>query len=82
MYDMPAEYISYNRAPKADAYKVRGVKRCLSYDISLQSKELENIDLYKPISTSLGNGIINSISLNIDTDKADISLLYQPKALS
>lgn len=82
MYDMPAENISYNRAPEADAYRVQGVKRCLSYDIDLQSKELENIDLYKPISTSLGNGFINSISLNIDTDKADISLLYQPKALS
>lgn len=77
MLDMPAYHIEYTRAPSADAYRVTGIKQCMQQDIEFQTDE--KIDLNKAIKTSVGIGIIDSLSVNIDTHLISATLLYSPK---
>lgn len=76
MLDMPAYHIEYTRAPSADAYRVRGVKQFKQQDIEFQTSE--NIDLNKAIKTLVGTGIIDSLSMNIDTKLISATLVYSP----
>lgn len=77
MLDMPAYRIEYTRAPSADAYRVTGIKQCIQQDIEFQTDE--KIDLNKAIKTSVGTGIIDSLSVNIDTHLIRATLVYSPK---
>jgi hypothetical protein len=77
MLDMPAYRIEYTRAPSADAYRVTGIKQCMQQDIEFQTDE--KIDLNKAIKTSVGTGIIDSLSVNIDTHLISVTLVYSPK---
>lgn len=77
MLDMPAYRIEYTRAPSADAYRVTGVKQCMQQDVEFQTDE--KIDLNKAIKTSVGTGIIDSLSVNIDTHLISATLVYSPK---
>lgn len=77
MLDMPAYRIEYTRAPSAGAYKVTGIKQCMQQDIEFQTDE--KIDLNKAIKTSVGTGIIDSLSVNIDTHLISATLMYSPK---
>lgn len=77
MLDMPAYRIEYTRAPSADAYRVTGIKQCMQQDIEFQTDE--KIDLNKAIKTSVGTGIIDSLSVNIDTHLIRATLVYSPK---
>ena len=77
MLDMPAYRIEYTRAPSADAYRVTGIKQCMQQDIEFQTAE--KIDLNKAIKTSVGTGIIDSLSVNIDTHLISATLVYSPK---
>lgn len=77
MLDMPAYRIEYTRAPSADAYRVTGIKQCMQQDIEFQTDE--KIDLNKAIKTSVGTGIIDSLSVNIDTHLISATLVYSPK---
>lgn len=77
MLDMPAYHIEYTRAPWADAYRVTGVKQCMQQDVEFQTDE--KIDLNKAIKTSVGTGIIDSLSVNIDTHLISATLMYSPK---
>lgn len=77
MLDMPAYRIEYTRAPSSDAYRVTGIKQCMQQDIEFQTDE--KIDLNKAIKTSVGTGIIDSLSVNIDTHLISATLVYSPK---
>lgn len=77
MLDMPAYRIEYTRAPSSDAYRVTGIKQCMQQDVEFQTDE--KIDLNKAIKTSVGTGIIDSLSVNIDTHLISASLVYSPK---
>lgn len=77
MLDMPAYRIEYTRAPSSDAYRVTGIKQCMQQDIEFQTDE--KIDLNKAIKTSVGMGIIDSLSVNIDTHLISATLVYSPK---
>lgn len=77
MLDMPAYRIEYTRAPSSDAYRVTGIKQCMQQDIEFQTDE--KIDLNKAIKTSVGTGIIDSLSVNIDTHLISTTLVYSPK---
>lgn len=79
MKDMPASHIKYTRAPDADAYRVTGIKQCMTQDITFQISLDTNIDLNKAIKTTIGNGIIDSMSVNIDTGLIDATLVFVPK---
>ena len=76
MLDMPAYHIEYTRAPSSDAYRVTDIKQFKQQDIEFQTDE--NIDLNKAIKTSVGTGIIDSLSMNIDTKLISATLVYSP----
>lgn len=77
MLDMPAYHIEYTRAPSADAYRVTGIKQCMQQNVEFQTDE--KIDLNKAIKTSIGTGIIDSASVNIDTGLINATLVFSPK---
>ena len=77
MLDMPAYRIEYTRAPSADAYRVTGIKQCMQQNVEFQTDE--KIDLNKAIKTSIGTGIIDSASVNIDTGLINATLVFSPK---
>lgn len=77
MLDMPAYHIEYTRAPLTDAYRVTGVKQFKQQDIEFQTSQ--KIDLNKAIKTSVGTGIIDSLSVNIDTQLISATLVYSPQ---
>lgn len=77
MLDMPAYRIEYTRAPSANAYRVTGIKQCMQQDVEFQTDE--KIDLNKAIKTSIGTGIIDSASVNIDTGLINATLVFSPK---
>lgn len=77
MLDMPAYRIEYTRAPSADAYRVTGIKQCMQQNVEFQTNE--KIDLNKAIKTSIGTGIIDSASVNIDTGLISATLVFSPK---
>ena len=77
MLDMPAYRIEYTRAPSSDAYRVTGIKQCMQQNVEFQTDE--KIDLNKAIKTSVGTGIIDSASVNIDTGLINATLVFSPK---
>lgn len=77
MLDMPAYHIEYTRAPLTGAYRVTGIKQFKQQDIEFQTSK--NIDLNKAIKTSVGTGIIDSLSVNIDTQLISATLVYSPQ---
>lgn len=77
MLDMPAYHIEYTRAPLTDAYRVTGIKQFKQQDIEFQTSK--KIDLNKAIKTSVGTGIIDSLSVNIDTQLISATLVYSPQ---
>ena len=77
MLDMPARKIIYSRAPLSDAYRVTGIKQFINQDVEFQT--MQDIDLNKTIKTSLGNGIIDSMSKNIDTGLISATLVFSPQ---
>lgn len=77
MLDMPAYHIEYTRAPLTGAYGVTGVKQFKQQDIEFQTSK--KIDLNKAIKTSVGTGIIDSLSVNIDTQLISATLVYNPQ---
>lgn len=77
MLDMPAYHIEYTRAPLADAFRVTGIKQCMQQNVEFQTDE--KIDLNKAIKTSIGTGIIDSASVNIDTGLINATLVFSPK---
>ena len=77
MKDMPATSITYTRAPQEMQLSVRGVKQCMQQDVEFQTTE--NVDLYKAVKTSIGTGIIDSMSMNLDTKLISATLNFSPK---
>lgn len=77
MLDMPAYHIDYTRAPLTSAYRVTGIKQFKQQDIEFQTSK--KIDLNKAIKTSVGTGIIDSLSVNIDTQLISATLAYSPQ---
>lgn len=76
MLDMSAYNIEYTRAPITDAYRVTGLKQFKQQDIEFQTST--KIDLNKAIKTSTGIGIIDSMSVNIDTRLINATLVFSP----
>lgn len=70
MNDMPGDEISYNNL--SDLY-VNTLKQFIKHSIEIPYK---NIDLYKTIRTEEGIGSVESMTHNLDTDKAEIELRY------
>jgi hypothetical protein len=72
MYDISGNSIDCNNV---DNLHVENVKRCMIN--SIEFPELE-VDLYKQITTAFGNGTVEDVSINIDTDMEEVQLSYEP----
>lgn len=72
MYDISGNSIDCNNV---DNLHVENVKRCMIN--SIEFPELE-VDLYKRIVTIFGDGTIEDVSINIDTDMEEVQLSYEP----
>ena len=53
------------------------VKRNMVHNISFPTENV-SLDIYKLIKTDLGNGYIEQVDINIDTNLADVELRYEP----
>ena len=53
------------------------VKRCMKHNIEFPSSQL-SIDVYKLITTDIGDGYVEEVTTNIDTDMTEIELRYEP----
>lgn len=74
MYDMPAYDITCGYLP---SLQVLGILKSMEHEIEVQ---LENDpDLYKLITTELGDGVISEMTSNIDTKMLKITLNYLPQ---
>lgn len=75
MWDMPA--LSINCNTLGNYLSVNSIKMCMKHTIEFFAEE--DPDNFKMIKTLFGNGKIDEISVNIDTRRAKVKLLYQPK---
>lgn len=74
MYDMPASNLDCNVL--GDLY-ANGVKMCMKHTIEFPTEEdLNELELIK---TTIGNGKIDEISVNVNTRHAKVRLLYAPQ---
>lgn len=74
MYDMPASNIEYTSI--MSGMHVYDIKRCMSYTIEFTAET--DPEEHRLIKTSLGNGIIEEMSINLDTRLASVDLIYKP----
>lgn len=74
MEDLSGNYIDYNNI---GSLYVGHVKRCMKHDIEFPASEL-TVDVYKLITTDIGNGYVEEVTTNIDTDMTEIELRYEP----
>lgn len=72
MYDISGNSVECNNI---DNVHVRNVKRCMIN--SIEFPELK-VDLYKQITTVFGDGTIEDVSIDIDTDMEEVQLSYKP----
>ena len=74
MYDMPASNLDCNVL--RDLH-VNGIKMCMKHTIEFPIEEdLNELELIK---TTIGNGKIDEISVNVNTCHAKVRLLYAPR---
>lgn len=79
MLDMPAKNIEYTRAPLSIAFNgftVQGIKQFMQQDVEFQTSM--DINPYSAITTSIGTGIIDSMSINLDTQHITATLAFKP----
>ena len=76
MYDMPANNIEYDILLKG-ALAVKNIYKCMAHDIEFQSTTIPLPRyLYK---TEIGDGQVEEMTYNIDTNHVSMSLVYEPK---
>ena len=74
MEDLSGDNVDFNNI---DYLYVNHVKRCMKHDIEFPASEL-TVDVYKLIKTDIGNGHVEEVTTNIDTDMTDVELRYEP----
>ena len=74
IYDMPAINVKCNVLEKLFVSKI---KSCMNHSISFLAEE--DLDVYKLIRTSIGDGRIDSIDIDLNTRMTKVKLLYPPK---
>lgn len=73
MYDMPAADIECN-ARDIDAL---GVKACMEHEILVQTEN--DMGVYKNITTEVGQGVIDEMTIDFNTRVSKIKLVYSPQ---
>lgn len=75
MLDMPGNLIECNNIT---APSVSGVKKCMKHVIEFPSSQI-NININRLITTEIGNGYIERVSTDIDTEMTEVELRYDPE---
>ena len=76
LYDMPAYKITTSvDNTDVSVYSVQGIKKCMEQKIEIPFEPKVNSGFIK---TDIGNGFIDSISTDIDTNISSIVLMYTP----
>lgn len=78
MTDMPATNIEYNGIVSSDAMRVARIIKSMKHSIEFPTSDL-SLDINKLITTEIGNGQIEEMSTNIDTNMTTIELRYEPE---
>lgn len=76
LFDMPAKSIHSSIEGSDVRYNVVGIKRCMEHKVEYQAINIPN--LYKLISTDIGEGYIDNMSMDIDTRLVTVTLTYEP----
>ena len=75
MEDISGNILSYNNIN----YLYPGhVKKCMKHNVSFPSEGIA-LNLYGLITTEVGDGYIEAMDINIDTNMVDIELRYEPE---
>ena len=74
--EMPTTVAEYDGYPKVPI-RITGISSCMSQEVSIPVKN--DPDLYTLVATDIGNGQISSMSIDITTRHAKISLIYEPE---
>lgn len=75
MKDMPARSISYTSLVE-NSLEVEQLKRSMTNEVTCPNGF--NLDVNVPITTSFGQGTIEELEINADTEQASITLSYVP----
>lgn len=75
MKDMPARSISYTSLTE-NSLEVEQLKRSMTNEVTCPDGF--NLDVNTPITTSFGQGTIEELEINVDTEQASITLSYVP----
>lgn len=73
MYDMPAQSVECN---VLRSLYVSAVKMCQKHTIEFPTEE--DLDKFELIKTSIGDGKIDEVSINMNTRTAKVKLMYRP----
>lgn len=73
MWDFPSEYLQSNIMD----VQVKEVKKCMSHTIEFQAEE--DPATIGTIKTSFGNGVINALTIDLDTRHVKAVLIYTPE---
>lgn len=73
---LPTAVAEYDGSPKK-IIAVTGITKCMSHEIKIPVTS--DPDLFGLITTSIGNGQINGVSIDITTRQATIELVYEPE---
>ena len=74
--NLPSSIAEYDGYPKK-VINVEGIAKCMSQSVKIPLDE--NPDMYQLVRTEIGDGIIDSMSVDITTNQAEIVLMYEPE---
>lgn len=74
--DISGDILDYNNV---EHLYVRKVKRCMKQNVEFIPNDGDEINYKGLITTKLGDGYINELSINIDTNLTEVELRYEPR---
>lgn len=81
VYNLPSDDCVINNGEEtfgpAAPIAVRSISKALKQSVSVPPPFAAGINPYQLIKTTLGNGMVEKISLNLSSDKADVQLKYE-----
>lgn len=73
---LPTSVVEYDEGPK-QIIRVTGITKCMIQEVKVPVEE--DPALYELVTTDIGNGQINSLSIDLTSKQATIELLYEPE---
>ena len=76
MYDMPAYNIDCSGIYELNAPTLQGLKKSMSH--SVQYSDFNDPEIIELVKTTIGNGLIDEVSINLSTRLITEKLIYEP----